>query len=290
MSNENLKVLITGGAGQVGWELKRTKPENITVYAFDRSELDILDFEAIQKKILEIKPDWIINAAAYTAVDIAEENTDLAYAINKDGAVNLAKAAKEINAKMVQISTDFVFDGEYSHPYSTEDDPCPINVYGASKLAGENEVSKILMDQVLIIRTAWVYSSHGNNFVKTLLRLMSERDELSIVSDQIGTPTWAKGLAEAIWVAIEKKATGVHHWTDAGVASWYDFAVAIHDEAIEFGLLSSPILISPIPTINYPTPACRPVNSVLDKTKTWDALGITPSHWRSALKEMLKDI
>ncbi len=291
MKNEAATVLITGADGQLGWELQRTVPAGITIVATDAGDLDITDGKSIDARIKRIKPQVIINVAAYTAVDKAEQEQGAAYAVNADGAANLARAAQANSARLIHISTDFVFDGTKSMPYCPEDVPNPLSVYGASKLKGEQQVREITQGNALVIRTAWVYSSHGVNFVKTMLRLMREREQLGVVADQVGTPTWANGLAMTIWRFVEKVETkGLFHWTDAGVASWYDFAVAIQEEAIELGLLEKAIPVRPISTKQYPTPAMRPAYSVLDKTSTWATLEVTPRHWREMLRLMLKEI
>ena len=285
-----LRILLTGANGQLGWELQRTCPTHIELHAHDADALDITDAQAVHDAVQALKPDWIINAAAYTAVDKAESEIELAHAVNRDGARHLAATAHTVNARMVQVSTDFIFDGEQGHPYRPIDLPAPLSVYGASKLAGEHAVRKALGEHSLILRTAWVYSSHGHNFVKTMLRLMAERETLSIVADQVGSPTWAHGLAHAIWQSIEHKLHGTHHWTDAGAASWYDFAQAIHDEARALDLLTRDCALRPIATADYPTPARRPGFSLLDKSATWQALGIQyPAHWREQLRTMLNE-
>ncbi len=285
-----MRVLLTGANGQLGWELQRSCPTHIELHAHDADTLDITDRAAVDAATHALKPAWIINAAAYTAVDKAESEAMLAYAVNRDGARHLAAAAHAVSARMVQVSTDFIFNGEQGHPYRTDDSPAPLGIYGASKLAGEHAVREALGEHALILRTAWVYSSHGHNFVKTMLRLMSERESLGIVADQIGSPTWAHGLAQAIWQAIERKLHGTHHWTDAGVASWYDFAQAIFDEAHALDLLTRDCVIRPIATSDYPTPARRPSFSLLDKSATWQALGIQyPAHWRTQLRAMLRE-
>jgi dTDP-4-dehydrorhamnose reductase len=262
-------------------------PDGVEITARSRAELDISDAAAVSAVLGEIGPGTIINAAAYTAVDKAESEPDAAYAVNRDGAANLAKASRETGCRLVHLSTDFVFDGNRSSPYRPTDATNPLGVYGASKLAGEQAVLDILGDQALIVRTAWVYSGEGGNFVNTMLRLMGERESLRVVADQIGTPTWTRGLAEAIWRAAGLGLRGIHHWTDAGVASWYDFAVAIQEEALAVGLLERSIDIHPIRAVDYPTPAMRPPYSVLDKTETWKALGYEAEHWRVALRRML---
>ncbi len=284
-------VLLTGAHGQLGWELQRSCPAKIELHAHDADTLDITDAQSVHDAVQALKPDWIINAAAYTAVDKAESEPTLAYAVNRDGAHHLAAAARAGGARMVQVSTDFIFDGEQGHPYRPNDAPNPLSVYGASKLAGEIAVHETLGDHALILRTAWVYSRHGHNFVKTMLRLMSERENLSIVADQVGSPTWAHGLAHAIWQATAIKLHGTHHWTDAGVASWYDFAQAIHDEARTLGLLTRDCALRPIATTDYPTPARRPGFSLLDKASSWQALNISqPAHWRAQLRAMLIEL
>ncbi|WP_299872377.1 dTDP-4-dehydrorhamnose reductase [uncultured Cocleimonas sp.] len=284
------KVLITGADGQLGFELQRSLPDGFECLATDKDALDITDAQAVNAYIQQQKPDVIINSAAYTAVDKAEEETDLAIAINTTGAKNLAQAAKDNHIKLVQISTDFVFDGKACSPYKVDAVTDPDGYYGKTKRDGDNLVAEILGDDALIIRTSWLYSSHGSNFVKTMLRFMQEREELGIIADQIGTPTWANSLANAVWKAIELDTTGFHHWSDAGVASWYDFAYAIMEEGVSLGLLDKEITINPITTADYPTPASRPCYSVLDKTVTWKELRLKSDHWRVALRNMMKEL
>jgi dTDP-4-dehydrorhamnose reductase len=284
-------VLLTGANGQLGWELQRHAYElNQPLHALDRQQLDVSDAEAVANTANRLRPDVIINAAAYTAVDRAEEEPECAYAVNRDGPANLARAAREYGASLVHISTDFVFDGAKGVPYRPEDDPQPQGPYGASKLAGERAIREIMEHRALIVRTAWVYSAHGNNFVKTMLRLMSSRDEVRVVDDQIGTPTWARGLADCVWRAVQSELNGTYHWTDAGAASWFDFAVAIQEEALSLNLLEKAIPVRPIPTVDYPTPARRPNYSVLDKSATWKALNHTAPHWRESLRSMLSQL
>jgi dTDP-4-dehydrorhamnose reductase len=285
-----MKVLITGAGGQLGYELARTTPEDVNCLLLDRPLLDITDAEAVMRMLINERPAVVINAAAYTAVDKAEIERERAYAINAQGADNLAQAAAEANAYLVHLSTDFVFDGQAARPYVPQAEPAPLSVYGASKLEGEFRVRAVLGNQALILRTAWVYSCHGHNFVKTMLRLMREREELSVVADQIGTPTWANALAQSIWRAIARRTTGVHHWTDAGVASWYDFAIAIATKAHILGLIERLPRVRPIRTEDYPTPAKRPFYSVLDKTSTYDALEQMPMHWTESLDLMLREL
>jgi len=303
-NSQNKSVLITGAQGQLGWELSRTAPQGFQLLTVDIDELDITQSDQVFQLVNTHQPDWIINAAAYTAVDKAEQESDLAFKVNRDGAKNLAQAAKENQSKLIQVSTDFVFDGNKSSPYLPEDKPNPLCVYGASKQAGDDAVLEVLGQQATIIRTAWVYSSHGNNFVKTMLKLMSERAELGIVADQIGTPTWANSLAKAIWKIIELNNDGaiksqtadikpsIYQYTDGGVASWYDFAEAIQEEAINIGLLNSDNIchVRPIRTEDYPLPAQRPSYSVMDKTSTLQTLNIPLQHWRKSLRDMLAEL
>ncbi len=284
-------VLITGASGQLGYELQRTVPSDYKVIACDVSELDICNLKQVEQVVSEYQPHIIINAAAYTAVDKAEEDADSAWQVNQHGAENLAKIASQNNCLLVQISTDFIFDGKQSSPYLAEDYHLESSsVYGKSKLAGEKSVLASAPDNSLIIRTSWLYSAHGNNFVKSMLKLMQNRDSLGIVADQVGTPTWAKTLADTIWrlVSLDKK--GIYHCSDNGVASWYDFAVAIQEQAIQQKILTKAIPIQAIRTEDYPTPAARPAYSVMDKTKTEAELAITLPHWQKSLENMLKEL
>lgn len=285
-----MKILIVGANGQLGWELQRTVPEGVEIAAADMPEIDITKPESIAAVMDKECPAWVINCAAYTNVDGAESDRDAAHAINGDGAGNLARAASMSGARLVHISTDFIFSGESGRPYRPGDAPAPQSVYGSTKLAGEKAVAEVLGEETLIIRTAWLYSSHGKNFVHTMIRLMGEKPALTVIEDQIGTPCWAMGLAQAVWAAVEKNLSGIYHWTDAGAASWYDFAVAIQEEALAAGLLEKSIPVKPIPTEAYPTPARRPAYSVLDKTSTWEATGLTPRHWREQLRRMIGEI
>ena len=285
-----MRVLVAGAGGQLGFELQRSRPLGVELLALSSGELDLTQAEAVRRRVAEERPAVIINAAAYTAVDRAESERERAFAVNGQGAANLAVAARAAGARLIHISTDFVFDGEKSSPYLPDDRPHPLGVYGASKLAGEERVREILGPATAIVRTAWVYSSHGHNFVKTMLRFFGERDTLSVIADQVGTPTWARHLAQALWQMAERELTGIHHFTDAGVASWYDFAVAIQEESLALGLLGREALIRPIATGQYPLPARRPPYSVLDKTGLWQAIDWEPSHWRAALRAMLKEL
>jgi len=285
-----MKVLITGALGQTGQELYRTAPAGTELICLDRQTLDITDAAAVLQSCRAARPELIINAAAYTAVDKAETERNQAFAVNATGAGNLAAAAAAVGARFLHISTDFVFDGAKSSPYQPEDRTNPLSVYGASKLAGE-ELALAANSNSLIVRTGWLYGAHGQNFVKTILRLLGEREQLTVVADQVGTPTWTGSLAQALWAAaVKPELRGIYHWSDAGVASWYDFAVAIQEEALPLGLLSRAIPIAPINTAAYPTPARRPAYSVLDKSAAWRDFAIAGQHWRFALRRMLKEL
>jgi dTDP-4-dehydrorhamnose reductase len=285
-----MKVMITGCNGQLGQELLRVAPGGVTITAVDIDTLDITDQIAIDKFVSELKPQLIINAAAYTAVDKAETDIAAAYAVNCDAVKFLAEAAKKNSASMIHISTDYVFAGQAYLPYQTTAETAPAGIYGKSKLAGEAVLQRILPDKSIIIRTAWLYSPYGQNFLKTMLRLMAERSELGVIADQIGSPTSAATLATTVWgFAENNKLHGLFHWTDAGVASWYDFAVAIREVAIASGLLNHDAAqVKPITTADYPTPAPRPAYSLLDKSSTYQALNLTPAHWQTALREVIK--
>lgn len=283
-------VVIVGANGQLGRELQLAAPAGVHCVGLDRTQLDICDAAAVQRCLLELQPAWVVNAAAYTAVDRAEQEEALALQVNAAGAANLAAACADQAARLLQVSTDFVFDGESGRPYPTDATAAPLGAYGRSKLEGERAVQRALPN-ALILRTGWVYSRFGSNFVKTMLRLMSERDTLAVVCDQVGTPTWARGLAQAAWaIVVRPQLQGIYHWSDAGVCSWYDFAVAIAEEGYAAGLLPSPVTVTPIPARDYPTPARRPPCSVLDKQRSWQELELPPRHWRVQLRAMLMDL
>ena len=284
------KVVVAGAGGQLGQELVRSVPEQLNCLALTRAQLDIGDQNQVTALLQREQPDVVINAAAYTAVDRAESEPELAARINAQGPGNLARACAHGGARLIHVSTDFVFDGSSSRPYRPLDPTAPLGEYGRSKLAGEQQVQAALPD-ALVVRTGWVYSAFGSNFVKTMLRLMAERDELAVVADQVGTPTWASGLALALWRAVERPdLAGIYHWSDAGVCSWYDFAVAIAEEGRLFGLLDAEPRLRPIPGSDYPTPARRPSFSVLDKGDTWRDFELEGVHWRVQLRAMLQEL
>ena len=287
-----MNIVIIGKSGQLAFELSReleSSEHQVTVLG--RNDIDITHASNVEEKLSPLSVDVLINASAYTAVDKAEEDTEACNAINVFAIKNLAKFCKANGAFMVHVSTDYVFNGHKGSPYLTDDPIEPQGAYGKSKAEGEKALLEILPEASCLIRTAWVYSSHGNNFVKTMLRLMADKPQLTVIDDQIGTPTWAKGLAEACVSAAENKTSGVYHWTDEGVASWYDFALAIQELSIEKGLLDSAIPVLPIPSSQYPTPAKRPHYSVLDKQTAREAFAsCKPTHWRKQLASMLDEL
>jgi len=285
-----MRVFITGSdVGQLYWELMRTAPSTVSLCQ-PPEMLDITDRAAVLRTIKALAPDVILNTAAYTAVDKAETEIDIAQAVNADGVRYLAEAAAENDAHLVHVSTDFVFGSGSGTPFVESAEVAPVSVYGKTKLEAEQTLAQLIPNSSVVIRTAWVYSSHGNNFVKTMLKLMRERDELGIIADQIGTPTWAHALAQALWRAADIRATGMLHWTGAGVASWYDFAVAIFEEASALGLLDREVSIKPLRTDQYPTPAVRPAYSVLELTRSWETLDMSAIHWREDLRSMLREL
>lgn len=279
-----MRVLVAGSGGQLGRALAATAPAGVTLVAPPEAAFDITDAAAVADIVTAAQPDLLINAAAWTAVDKAEAEEAAALAVNATAVGHLAAAAAASGARFVQVSTDYVFDGQACQPYRPDTPPAPASAYGRTKLAGEQAASAH-HPAPLIIRTAWVYAAEGNNFVRTMLRLMAERDEVRVVADQVGTPTHAASLARAIWALHAHH--GIFHWTDAGITSWYDFAQAIQDEALRLGLLTRAVPIVPIATADYPTPARRPAWSVLDKSATWAITG-PARHWRHELIDCLK--
>jgi dTDP-4-dehydrorhamnose reductase len=285
-----LNIVVIGKSGQLAHEIMRLAGDD-SVHCLGRDDINILDAVSLASVLNRFQPQGIINASAYTGVDKAESDQSNAYAINQTAVANLATYAKQHHCHLVHVSTDYVFGGDKGSPYQVDDSYHPQGVYGASKAAGEKALLDIYPQASCILRTSWVYASHGNNFVKTMLRLMAEKPELGVIDDQIGSPTWARDLAKACIYAIKNQVSGVHHWTDNGVASWYDFAVAIQSLALEKGLLTHAIPIKPIPSSAYPTPAKRPHYSVLDKsTLTTEFSGLVPQYWRKALSDMLDEL
>jgi len=274
-------ILVTGANGQLASCIKEIEKlyEGLSIIYTDRQELDICDLNRVDAFFKSNpKIDYCINCAAYTAVDKAETEVDKVFEINATGPKNLAIVCSEHNTILIQISTDFVFDGQKAKPYKELDIPNPINVYGASKLQGEVEIQKTL-ENYFIIRTSWLYSAYGNNFMKTMLKLADTSDQIKVVSDQIGSPTYAGDLAEVILNIINSsnKSFGLYHYSSEGVASWYDFTKAIFEES------KKEIKINPIETAVYPTTAKRPVYSVMDKSKIKSTMEIEIPHWRETI-------
>lgn len=286
-----MKILIAGAGGQVGRALLGCAPQGSNVVGLTRADLDIGDANSVIARVRAEHPDVIICAGAYTAVDRAESEPELTARVNIEGPRNLAQAAYEIGARLMHISTDFVFDGSASTAYRPDAPTNPLSVYGRTKLAGEQAIQSILPDRSIIVRTAWVYAAQGNNFMRTMLRLMEAKGHVRVVADQIGSPTAAISLARVLWAfAGRVDLNGLYHWTDAGVASWYDFAVAIAEEGAALGLLPATVRVDPITTADYPTAARRPAFSVLDSRASLAALALTPQHWRAALRAELKEL
>ena len=282
-----MNILITGCNGQLGNEMQLLEKENPqhTYYNTDVAELDITDREAIQRFVDDNQIDGIVNCAAYTAVDKAEENEELARLLNTVAPGYLAEAIERRSGWLIQISTDYVFDGTNHKPYVETDSVCPNSVYGRTKLGGEVAAMQACQ-RTMVIRTAWLYSTFGNNFVKTMIRLGNERQELGVIFDQIGTPTYARDLAVAIFAAINQGVTpGIYHFSNEGVISWYDFTKAIHRLA---GIMTC--RVRPLHTSEYPTPAARPHYSVLDKTKIKQTYGLEIPYWEESLEVCVRKL
>ena len=280
-------ILITGANGQLGTEMRVLSEENkeYTYFFTDVAELDICNEQSVMDFVKANHIQVIVNCAAYTAVDKAEENIEFCTKLNADAVGYLAKAAEANQAEFIQISTDYVFDGTAHTPYRETEPTCPNSVYGSTKLAGEQN-ALTLCSRAMVIRTAWLYSTFGNNFVKTMIRLGKERDSLGVIFDQIGTPTYARDLARAIYAAIRQGITpGVYHFSNEGVCSWYDFTKAIHRLA---GIKDCKV--NPLHTEEYPTPAKRPHYSVLDKTKIKNTYHIEIPYWMDSLQSCIAQL
>jgi len=281
---EKKKIIVVGATGQLGSEinmLSRHYPQYEFIF-LSESDLSILDFEAVRKVFEHQKPAFLINCAAYTAVDKAETDRETAFKVNTEAVSFMAALCNEYQTGFVHISTDYVFDGTSDVPYKPEDATNPKSVYGATKLEGEKLAFENNPSTVLI-RTAWVYSEFGHNFVKTMIRLMNEREEINVVNDQVGSPTYAADLADAILkiISSDNWVPGIYHFTNSGIISWYDFAIAIKEET------ESNCMVNPITTLQYPTPAKRPAFSVLDTSKIETVYSIRMNHWRGSLKNCL---
>ncbi|HBY86129.1 MAG TPA: dTDP-4-dehydrorhamnose reductase [Colwellia sp.] len=281
-----MKAIIIGKSGQLAQELVAELPKGVECLSLGRNDVDITSYSELSAKVQQFKPNVIINASAYTAVDKAESDIDAAYAINETAVGVLTNIAKENHCRFLHVSTDFVFDGESNLAYDVASNTAPTSVYGASKLAGELAIKKRYPENSAIVRTSWVYSTFGNNFVKTMLRLMKEKEQLGVVGDQIGCPTNAKGLAQFLWLLANiDDLNQMYHWSDAGVASWYDFAVAIQALGLKYGLLDKKIPILVIASQAYPTPAKRPQFSLLNTVES--VLICKQVHWREQLESCI---
>ena len=288
-----MKVLLTGGSGQVGQEIIKSNPKGVEIISPSRNNLDLSDYIECKRIVKDHKPDWIINCGAYTQVDDAEKNILLSKKINGYAPAAFVEAINEINTNLLHISTDFVFDGNQNFPYKENQIRNPLSQYGSSKALGEELIEKKINDieKATILRTSWVISPIGKNFILTMLKLHSEKEVIKVVSDQIGCPTSAGELAKVCWRIIElkkkEKLPFIFHWSDAGVASWFDIAVAVGELAKELGINKKEAIVLPINTSEYPTPAQRPKYSLLNTKNTSNLLKIKPIHWRKNLRDIL---
>ena len=293
MPSANARIVLTGAGGQFGQTLVACWPDSLLsqyeLIPLMRGDLDIADAAAVHSTLDALQPALIINAAAYTAVDKAESEAEAAFAINERGVANLAASSK---CPLIHLSTDFVFDGTVSTPYAENAATAPLSVYGKSKLAGEKALLAQKPD-AMVIRTSWLYSEYGTNFLKTMLRLMSERDALSIVNDQIGSPTSTHSLSAIVFSAVGTQLnvaampTGIFHWSDGASITWFDFALEIHTQALTLGLLKSPCTLRPIPTSEYPTPAARPLYSVMSRARALAEFDCPTNTWQAELTRCL---
>ncbi|WP_186469812.1 dTDP-4-dehydrorhamnose reductase [Synechococcus sp. A18-25c] len=293
-----MKVLLTGAGGQLGQALCDSVPQGLELIATGRQQLNLADAQACRAAVEQHRPDWVLNAGAYTAVDKAESQPELAQAVNAGAPRAFAEALAERGGRLLQVSTDFVFNGQQGHPYQSTQPRQPLGIYGLSKAAGEEALEATLgcgvAGAATILRTSWVYGPVGRNFLLTMLRLHRLKAEagepLLVVADQVGCPTSTFGLAEACWAVIQQQVAGIHHWSDAGVASWYDFSVAIGELAVARGLIPKAAKVQPITAAEYPTPAQRPAYSLLACADTRRQLQRQPQHWRAALEEVIRHV
>ena len=292
-----MKILLTGASGQLGREILNTKPKGIEIINKNRFELDLFSEDSCINILKEYKPQWVINCAAYTNVDKAEDQKDIAYSINALAPKYFSKAIKDHGGDLLHISTDYVFDGNKGSPYHTTDRKSPLSIYGYTKAKGEDFIIDHLADlnKGNIIRTSWLMSKYGNNFAKKILNKFNDNLLLSVIADQIGCPTTASTLAEACWKTIELKSKGIKmpnimHYCNAGVASWYDIAIALEEIGRELNLINHSVKVLPISSKSYPSKAKRPPYSVLDTFETLDKLSLHPINWRKAIYFLLETI
>ena len=298
-----MRVLLTGAAGQLGQALIAATPEGIELLPSSRSggdgllALDLADAKACRMAVNQYRPDWVLNAGAYTAVDRAEAEPELAHAVNGAAPRAFAEAIQECGGRLLQLSTDFVFNGQQGSPYRVDQSRDPLGVYGASKASGEKAVEELLVgnNQGVVLRTSWVMGPVGKNFALTMLRLHRDKKEIGVVADQVGCPSSTLNLARACWRVIRNGQEGMElppvlHWCDGGAASWYDVSVAVGELAVELGLLNRAAKVNPISTSDYPTPATRPGYSLLDCQASRTELKLEAQPWRAALKDVLRAI
>lgn len=302
MRGATTRVLLTGAAGQLGQALRASVPEGVELIASSRQggsgqlALDLADAAACRQAVERHRPDWVLNAGAYTAVDRAEQEPELAQAVNSGAPRALAEALRQTGGRLLQLSTDFVFNGRQGHPYRPEQRRDPLGVYGASKAGGEAAVEQLLAasGQGVVLRTSWVIGPVGRNFALTMLRLHREREQLAVVADQVGCPSSTLNLAQACWQVIKLGASAppapLLHWCDAGAASWYDVAVAVGELGQELGLLERAAPVTALTSADYPTPAQRPSYSLLDCSSSRKALQLQAQPWRAALRDVLQAI
>lgn len=285
-----MKILVTGAQGQLGREVVLSLRESAyNAIGAGRAELDLSKPDTVANRVAAFGADWVVHCAAYTQVDKAEQESELAFTVNRDGARAVAEGAKQSGSRILTISTDFVFDGAQSTPYSEDDEPKPLSVYGNSKWQGEQSIREVLPDAT-VLRTAWVYGVYGQNFVRTILRLAAERQQLRVVDDQVGTPTWTRDIARTIQTLIETGQPGILNYTNEGIASWYDFALQTIEYARELGFPIKLQELLPIPSSEYPLPAARPAFSVLSKEKVRPLLPWKNPHWRTSLYNMMEQL
>jgi len=293
-----IKVLLTGSSGQLGYSLVKTKPANICLITPNRKELDLSNPKECFKKTLDLKPDWILNCAAFTSVDLAESNHELCFKINRDAPKYFAKALNIVGGNLIQISTDYVFNGAQNFPYQTDQIKNPINIYGKSKSEGEDEIQKEMTNSknYYILRTSWLMGEKGGNFSSKIIELLSKRDKIDVVSDQFGSPTTTTSLANVIWELISKdkvikqynfNKNPIYHWTDDGITSWYELALEIYSLGSKLGLIEKNKIINPTKSSNYKTNAQRPLYSALDCNSTQKLLNIKRISWQKSIYQML---
>ena len=286
--NPPQRILLTGRNGQLGTECGLIIPAECEVIAVDFPEFDLADADVLAKTVRDVQPDMLLHTAAWTAVDKAEEHEAEAFAINATATEVLASCMAALGGRMVYVSTDYVFSGEGDVPWREDDAVAPLNAYGRTKLAGEQAMAAHLGDRGHVVRTSWLYGRCGANFVRTMLNLMSSERALKVVEDQVGSPTWAGGLAHALFaLARASDAPPILHFTDEGIVSWFDFAVAIRDCGLDNGLALEDSSVNACSGSEYPTPAARPSWSPMHFSNAWDDLGISPSNWKQALHEAL---